>query len=142
MKKLICVATAFLLLALTACGQDTQSKDATGSQPPDITLLDSSVWPENEYTEGLPVPNGTVNWVAFDAAHESCSINIAGMSEPDYNDYMTLLRQKGFSEIENTSELIKGQDYVATGTLLFDGERGLSISYAHHDFTIYISLAL
>ena len=142
MKKLICVATAFLLLALTACGQDTQSKDATGSQPPDITLLYSSVWPENEYTEGLPVPNGTVKWVAFDAAHENCSINIAGMSEPDYNDYMTLLRQKGFPKLKILQSWIKGQDYVSTGTLLSNGERGLSISYAHHDFTIYISFAL
>lgn len=142
MKKLICVAAAFLLLALTACMQDTQPTGVTDGQSPSITLLDSNIWPENEYTDGIPVPNGTVKWVAFDAAHESCSINIAGMSEPDYNDYMTLLRQKGFSEIENTSELIKGQDYVATGTLLFDGERGLSISYAHNDFTIYISLAL
>ena len=53
---------------------------------------------------------------------------------------MELLKQEGFSVIEDTSEEIKGQDYISVGTLLSNGEKGLSISYIPNSFTIYISL--
>ena len=32
--------------------------------------------------------------------------------------YMELLKQEGFSVIEDVSEEVKGQDYVSVGTLL------------------------
>ena len=51
------------------------------------------------------------------------------ISETDYNDYLELLKQEGFSIIEEVSEEIEGQDYVSIGTLLSNGEKGLSISY-------------
>ena len=62
-----------------------------------------------------------------------------GVCETDYNDYMELLKQEGFSVIEDISEEIKGQDYISVGTLLSNGEKGLSISYISNSFTIYIS---
>ena len=43
------------------------------------------------------------------------------------------------SIIEEVSEEIEGQDYVSIGTLLSNGEKGLSISYIPDNFTIYIS---
>ena len=52
---------------------------------------------------------------------------------------MEFLKQEGFSVIEEVSEEIKGQDYVSIGTLLSNGEKGLSISYIPDNFTIYIS---
>lgn len=52
---------------------------------------------------------------------------------------MELLKQEGFSIIEEVSEEIKGQDYVSIGTLLSDGEKGMSISYIPDNFVIYIS---
>lgn len=61
------------------------------------------------------------------------------ISETDYNDYLELLKQEGFSIIEEVSEEIEGQDYVSIGTLLSNGEKGLSISYIPDNFTIYIS---
>ena len=94
---------------------------------------------DSEYTEGLPVPSGTVGWAMLDTEHENCSISIVDISETDYNDYLELLKQEGFSIIEEVSEEIEGQDYVSIGTLLSNGEKGLSISYIPDNFTIYIS---
>lgn len=84
-------------------------------------------------------PSGTVGWAMLDTEHENCSISIVDISETDYNDYLELLKQEGFSIIEEVSEEIEGQDYVSIGTLLSNGEKGLSISYIPDNFTIYIS---
>lgn len=112
-------------------GVDTQSEN--------ITMLDEGVWPVNEYTDGLPVPSGTVAWAMLDTEHENCSISIVDIDESSYNEYMELLKQEGFSVIEDVSEEIKGQDYVSIGTLLSNDEKGLSISYIPDNLTIYIS---
>lgn len=84
-------------------------------------------------------PSGTVGWAMLDTEHENCSISIVDISETDYNDYLELLKQEGFSIIEEVSEEIEGQDYVSIGTLLSNGEKGLSISYIPDNFTISIS---
>ena len=141
MKKVVLVLLAMIILS--ACSsQDTPSAitDANESaQSPKTTMLDEGVWPTNAYTDGLPIPAGTVSWAALDTEHENCSINLVDISKTDYNDYMELLKQEGFSVIENTSEKIKGQDYISVGTLLSNGEKGLSISYIPNSFSIYIS---
>ena len=80
-----------------------------------------------------------MSWAALDTEHENCSINLVDISETNYNDYMELLKQEGFSVIENISEEIKGQDYISICTLLSNGEKGLSISYIPNSFSIYIS---
>ena len=131
------------MVILSACSfQDTPPSisDANESaQSSKITMLDEGVWPTNTYTDGLPISAGTVSWAALDTEHENCSINLVDISETDYNDYMELLKQEGFSVIEDISEEIKGQDYISVGTLLSNGEKGLSISYISNSFTIYIS---
>ena len=121
--------------------RDTPSAadNPSNTQTESNTMLDAGVWPVNEYTEGLPVPSGTVGWAMLDTEHENCSISIVDISETDYNDYLELLKQEGFSIIEEVSEEIEGQDYVSIGTLLSNGEKGLSISYIPDNFTIYIS---
>ena len=101
--------------------------------------VDEGVWPANEYTEGLPVAPGTVAWATLDTEHENCNINLTGISENDYNEYMELLNQEGFSVIENVSEEIEGENYVSIGTLLSNDEKWLSISYMPNSLTIYIS---
>lgn len=145
MKKLITVITLLLILLLTACTGQAAAPNGTdkadSSQPGGITILDEGVWPENEYTEGLPVPTGTVAWAMLDTEHGNCSISIERIEESDYNDYMALLTQQGFSAIKSVSENIKGQDYVSIGTVLSDNERWLSISYIPGNLGIYISFA-
>ena len=143
MKKYISILAVLLMLSLTACSNLGTTPTGTGNtsntQSESITMLDEGVWPVNEYTAGLPVPSGTVGWAMLDTEHENCSISIVDISETDYNDYLELLKQEGFSIIEEVSEEIEGQDYVSIGTLLSNGEKGLSISYIPDNFTIYIS---
>lgn len=144
MRKLISLITIVFMLSLVACSNPDTPPAAPGNssntQSESITMLDEGVWPENEYTEGLPVPPGTVAWAMLDTEHKNCSINIADIDESKFNEYMELLKQDGFSVIEEVSEEIEGQDYVSVGTLLSNDEKGLSISYIPGSFTIYISL--
>lgn len=141
MKKM--VVTLLLIGVLSACSSQyaipAPTKTNESNQPPNVTMLDEGVWPENTYTDGLPVPTGTVNWAILDAEHENCSISLVDISEDNYTDYMEILKQEGFSVIEDVSEEVKGQNYVSIGTLLSNGEKGLSISYIPDRFTICIS---
>ena len=141
MKKIILALLAMIILS--ACSSQDSPPTITdaneSAQSPKITMLDEGVWPTNTYTDGLPIPAGTVSWAALDTEHKNCSINLVDISETDYNDYMELLKQAGFSVIKNISEEIKGQDYISIGTLLSNREKGLSISYIPNSFTIYIS---
>ena len=142
MKKFVSIIAILLMLSLAACSnKDTppDTNDPSNTQSESITMLDEGVWPANEYTEGLPVPSGTIAWAMLDTEHENCCISIVDIAESDYNDYMKLLEQEGFSVIEDVSEEIKGQDYVSIGTLLSNGEKGLIISYIPDNLTIYIS---
>lgn len=144
MKKLISVVAILIILALTACSNQTSApndnSNASNLLSEGITMLDDDMWPENEYTDGLPVPNGTVAWAMLDTERGNCSINIVDIAENDYNDYMKLLEQNGFSITEGVAEEVKGQDYVSIGTLLSNGEKWLSIGYIPYNLTIYISL--
>ena len=143
MKKYISILAVLLMLSLTACSNQGTTPTGTGNtsntQSESITMLDEGVWPVNEYTEGLPVPSGTVAWAMLDTEHENCSISIVDINETEYNDYMELLKQDNYSVIENVSEEIEGQDYVSIGTIFSNGEKGLSISYIPGNLTIYIS---
>lgn len=143
MKKYISVLAIMLTISLAACSnQDISSAPANnGSNTPSnsVTILEEGVWPANEYTEGLPVPPGTVAWATLDAEHQNCSVNLTDISETNYNEYIEVLKQGGFSIVEDVSEEIEGQDYVSIGTLLSNEEKWISISYIPDSFTIYIS---
>lgn len=143
MKRFIPGIAILLILSLTACSAPKtppkDTGDASNSQSEGIIRLDEGEWPVNEYTEGLPVPTGTVAWAMLDTEHGNFSISIAGIDEKGYDNYMELLIQEGFSVVENVSEKIKGENYVSVGTLLSNGEKGLSISYIPDNLTIYVS---
>ena len=137
MKKLILVIMLVSVLALTACSNTTH--DANNSSTESLIMLDAGVWPENDYTEGLAVPPGTVSWAVLDTAKGYCSINLVDLTDDEYNAYMELLKEDGFSIIEEVSEEIKGQNYVSVGTVLSNEDKGLSISYIPGSLSIYIS---
>lgn len=143
MKKYIWVLAILLMVSLSGCSNQNISSGPgeNGSDPPSegVTALEEGVWPVNEYTEGLPVPPGAVTWAALDAKHENCSVSLTGMRESEYSEYMEVLKQSGFSAVENVSEEIQGEDYVSVGMLLSNGERWLSISYIPGRLTLYIS---
>lgn len=141
MKKILVIL--LLINVLSACSAQNTIPAPAGTkesnQSQNATMLETGVWPKNTYTDGLPVPAGTVSWAILDTEHENCSISLVDMSEENYNDYMVLLKQEGFSVIEDVSEEVKGQDYVSVGTLLSNNEKGLSISYIPNRLTICIS---
>ena len=141
MKKRLLTIVILLVLFLTACAGRTAGADDAERLPAEsVTMLDEGVWPVNAYTEGLPVPPGTVTWAMLDAEHDTCGISVAELSEEEFRDYQERLTQVGFSVMENVSETVKGQSYVSIGTLLSNGEKALSISYVPDTLTIYISL--
>ena len=130
MKKYISVFAIMLMIFLAACSNQNISSAPTSNE---------SNTQSNSVTEGLPVPPGTVAWATLDTEHGNCSINLTGVSENDYNEYMEILNQEGFSVIENVSEEIEGENYVSIGTLLSNEEKWISISYVPDSFGIYIS---
>ena len=143
MKKYISVFAIMLIISLAACSNQNILSTSTGNesntQSNSVITLDEGVWPANEYTEGLPVPPGTVAWATLDTEHGNCSVNLTGIREDDYNEYMDILNQEGFSVVENVSEEIEGENYVSIGTLLLNEEKWLSISYIPNSLGIYIS---
>ena len=143
MKKYISALAILLIISFAACSNQNTSSAPTDhgnrTSSDNVTLLDAGVWPVNEYTEGLPVPPGTVVWESLDTERENCSVNLTNISESDYTGYMEILKQEGFSVIENVSEEIEGEDYVSIGTLLSGNEKWLTISYIPDNLTIYIS---
>lgn len=141
MKKVRLLLAIVLLLALPACaGRSAATAGIGDPQAEHVTVSDTGEWPANDYTDGLPVPPGTVAWTMLDAEHGTCSISVAELSEEEFRDYQERLTQVGFSVMENVSETVKGQSYVSIGTLLSNGEKALSISYVPDTLTIYISL--
>lgn len=141
MKKSISIILIVLILTMEACSMqgNIPAKAEDDTLPEYITVLNEGIWPVNDYTEGLPEPSGTVMWAMLDSQHMNCSINLTNMNQNAYNSYLDLLKQAGYSVVEDVAEEIKGQDYVSIGALMSNGERWLSISYIPDSFTIYIS---
>ena len=83
MKKLVLVAAALFLLSLAACSDSAAPVPSDGDAQTGIVMLDAGVWPENDYTAGLPVPPGRVAWAMLDPGHESCSISLTDLTEND-----------------------------------------------------------
>lgn len=133
----------FLLIFLAACSNPNipsagpSSQDAAPSQ--EIAIPDREEWPLNSYTEGIPVPAGTVSWTALDTKQGNCTVSITDVLEQDYHEYLQALQQAGFSEVESISEEIEGEGYVSNGALLSDGKKWVSISYIPEHLTVYIS---
>ena len=136
MKKSILVFILLLAL-LTACSNRTDTAADAPSQA--YTQLDDGVWPVNAYTDGLPVPPGTVAWAMINAECNHCSVGIEDIAESEFDDYLNRLKQAGFSVVEDVSEKIKGQDYVSVGAILSNGEKGVSVSYVPGNLAIYIT---
>ena len=140
MKKTILLLAMLLTISLSACSnQDLSPAPADeGTQP--VATLEAGVWPANAYTQGLPVPPGTVAWATLDAEQGNCCVNLTDVGETEYEEYIETLKQEGFSVVENVSEQIQGQDYVSIGTLFLKEDKWISISYMPDSFMIYISL--
>ena len=145
MKRYMILWALLLALSLNGCGQTAGQTDAgqdVNSVPTQgVLLLEPGTWPQNAYTEGLPIPPGRVDWAMVDTERGHCSVSLAGVDEAGYETYLDTLQQAGFSLVETQSEEIQGQDYVSIVNLLSDGDRWLSMSYVPDRITLYRSLA-
>ena len=103
MKRGIVLLALLMLCLLTACGSkntlkaDSLIRDNTGIDPDSFVYLDAGVWPENEYTEELPVPPGTVNTAYIDTTNEFCVVMLNEVSDADFDNYI--------AELENNKSL-------------------------------------
>lgn len=138
MKKFTLVFAMLLALALTACAGQTAADADRHAAAQSAAAAD--VWPVNDCTEGLPVPPGTVVWATADAARGSCGVGLTDVAEGDCRGYMVALAQAGFFAVEAVSEPVGGENSVSIGTLLSNGEKGISVSYVPNQLTIYISM--
>ena len=139
MKKIIFVIAVILSLTLTGCSNEESGINSDTNSTDSIVTLNEGIWPENEYTEELPTPPGTVNRALLNETKKYCAVFLIDLTDEEYNAYMELLKRNGFSPVEEVSEDVKGQDYTSTGTILLNGEKALSISYIPGNLGIYIS---
>jgi predicted small secreted protein len=139
MKKIIFVIAVILSLTLAGCLNEESGINSDTNSTDSIVTLNEGIWPENEYTEELPTPPGTVNRALLNETKKYCAVFLVDLTDEEYNTYMGLLKQHGFSEAEEVSEDVKGHDYTSTGTILSNGEKALSISYIPGNLGIYIS---
>lgn len=144
MKKLLSsIAVLLSIFMLAACSShldDQKSNDNSDNAtlPEYITMTQDGIWPDNDYTEGLPIPLGTIEWVMVDSEQKICSISITDLNEESYKEYIQALSELGFSEVKSVSEEIKTENYVSVGTILSNGTKSLSIAYADENLSIYI----
>lgn len=139
MKKIIFVIAVILSLTLAGCSNEKSGINLDNNSTDSIVTLNEGIWPENEYTEGLPAPPGTVNRALLNETKKYCAVFLVDLTDEEYNSYIEILKQQGFSKTEEVSEDVKGHDYTSTGTILSNGEKALSISYIPGNLGIYIS---
>lgn len=139
MKKIIFVIAVILSLTLAGCSNEESGINSDTNSTDSIVTLNEGIWPENEYTEELPTPPGTVNRALLNETKKYCAVFLVDLTDDEYNAYIEILKQQGFSTVEEVSEDVKGHDYTSTGTVLSNGEKTLSISYIPGNLGIYIS---
>lgn len=141
MKKLA-VVLAVLVIAATAVSlyqeQTDAAKENGHSTTSESSVMLDAVWPENEYTAGVPVPAGTVSWAMLDRANEYCSVHMTEVSKADYDAYLASLLDARFVLQREEDESIEGEGYSAACTIFSDGERSVSISYIPDSLTMYL----
>ncbi len=145
MKRRTLLGALLLAIFLSGCGrpagQIDAGQDVNSAPAQGVLLLEPGTWPQNAYTEGLPIPPGRVDWAMVDTERGHCSVSLVGVDETGYATYLDTLQQAGFSLVETQWEEIQGQDYVSIVNLLPDGERWLSMGYVPDRITLYRSLA-
>lgn len=140
MKKSILSILMMLAFVLTACTNQNTTQEASNPSLESLIILDEGVWPENKYTEGIAVPPGTVSWAVLEPAQGYCGVNLIDLTDDAFKAYMELLKENGFSVIEEVSEEMQEQNYVSIGTILSNGDKAMSISYIPGNLSIYISI--
>ena len=138
MRRRICFYCLFgLLMVIAACGTPKKQEENMENLENVEFLYDVS-WDELEYTADLPAPAGKISYVMRNKMEQWYGVFVEDMSEIEYNAYMDSLYQQGFQLVTSQSDEVKEQEHVAIGTVLSNGTRGISISYADGMFGLFI----
>lgn len=137
MRKTIAIFLSIMMCFLTACNM-RESDNGAGINPEAFVILDSKVWPQNEYTEELPVPAGRVNNAYIDSQNKFCFISVGDISETEFDEYIASLKNKGYSETEYVTEKIQREGYTSIGALYSNGTTSISASFADSTMGMYI----
>ena len=132
MKKLVLLLmTAVLLFSLCGCSESKVDEPPVPNEP---VRIEAGSWPQNEYTESLPQPaSGSVTNGWVNEAGEYCYIELSGVDQSGFEQYLSTLHDAGFSEVENSST--EGSENL----LLSSETLTLSITYTNSLFGMYIS---
>lgn len=137
MRETIAIFMSIMLCFLTACNMQ-KSDNGAGINPEAFVILDSEVWPQNEYTEELPVPAGQINNAYIDSQNNFCFILVGDISKTEFDEYISSLKNKGYSETEYVTEEISSEGYTSIGTLYSNGTTSISVSFADSTMGMYI----
>ena len=124
-----------LIVLMAACSNSSISgtgdvtNNSGSSLPENFVMLDAGEWPQNEYTANIPKPeSGTLLYGWINPDEEYCCLELSDITQAESEQYVTALKEAGFTEIEKVSEQIKG-DYISVGILLINDDTSVSISY-------------
>ena len=107
MKKIIFVIAVILSLTLTGCSNEESGINSDTNSTDRIVTLNEGIWPENEYTEELPTPPGTVNRALLNETKKYCAVFLIDLTDEEYNSYIEILKQQGFTITEEVCEDVK-----------------------------------
>ena len=132
MKKFFAfIFAVLLLLSLSACSGKRPKNipiENTATAPPEsVTLSQEPLWPENEYTHGLPLPPCTVSWTITDSARKCCGIQIRALSREQFDTYYQTLLNSGFAEIE---KIPGGGKYISLGSIVSNRDKSISLAFS------------
>lgn len=102
-KLLIGILIVSSLLIMTACGKSGDKSNTTfeSSEP----VYESITWPTSDIAKLLPVPKSTIGKIEWEASY-GFVIDVAETTKADYDEYVSLCQEAGFTENYN-----KGDDY-------------------------------
>lgn len=128
MRRLFGLGLALLaMLVLAGCG-GPKSPQSTVAGPTAI-----EAWPENEYTDGLPEPQGTPMYVIDNSPQGRFSVFYEGVEESAWQSWLEQLQEMGFSRRAEASE-------EESENNLFTGQgRSLSVSWSGDTLAITIT---
>lgn len=99
MRRAVFIGAALVLLLLCGGCAGAPETEPSAADPVPITA-----WPENDFTAGLPEPEGSPVWAMDQAEQGSFSLCYEDVSEEAYQDWLGQLQLLGFVPAARASE--------------------------------------
>lgn len=119
-------------------GIDADNKES--SLPENFIMVDTTEWPQNEYTTKIPPPeSGELLFGLIEPVQEYCHLQLSDITKKESEQYVKDLKEVGFMEVEKVSEEIN-DDYLSVGILLKYNNTFISMAYMDDSLSMYIKL--